>query len=196
MLFGGALAGPALALPITCLLVAVAALFAPRSAPASLPRGRRAVIRHALGGVAVPLPGARAVFALVPLGVGLGIPLALGLMPGSAVALVGAFGACTAGHCLLGEASRADWVTWQRRDTRPSIAESPVAWFALLSFWVLASALRFSTLDLTAALAAQAAVGPGVLGGPLLFSAVGVLCGPVGLIGRGARGGRPPRAPR
>ena len=97
MLFGGALAGPALALPITCLLVAVAALFAPRSAPASLPRGRRTAIRNALGGVAVPLPGARAVFALVPLGVGLGVPMALGVMPGNVIALVGAFGACTAG---------------------------------------------------------------------------------------------------
>ena len=32
MSFGGALAGPALALPITCLLVAVAALFPPPQA--------------------------------------------------------------------------------------------------------------------------------------------------------------------
>jgi hypothetical protein len=52
----------------------------------------------------------------------------------------------------------------------------------VLSFWVVASALRFSTLDLRAALAAQAAVGPGVLGGPLRFSAVDVLGGLVGLM--------------
>jgi hypothetical protein len=57
-----------------------------------------------------------------------------------------------------------------------------VAWFVLLAFWVLASALRFSTLDLPAALAAQAAVGPGALGGPLRFSAVDVLGALVGLM--------------
>jgi hypothetical protein len=53
---------------------------------------------------------------------------------------------------------------------------------AVLGFWVLASALRFSTLDLGAVMAAQAAVGPGVLGGPLRFSAVDVLGGLVGLM--------------
>src|ERR1700704_5605731 len=119
MLVGGDLAGPALALPITCLLIGVAARFAPVSAPGIPSEGRRAAIRKALAGMAVPLPGARAIFALVPLGVGLGIPLALGLMPGSAIALVGAFGACTAGHCLLGEASRARGATGPRRDTGP-----------------------------------------------------------------------------
>jgi len=56
MLVGGAVAGPALALPITCLLVAVAALFAPGSAPGTFPEGRRTALRNALGGMAVPLP--------------------------------------------------------------------------------------------------------------------------------------------
>jgi hypothetical protein len=92
-------------------------------------------------------------------------------MPGNAVALVGAFGACTAGHCLLGEPAPAS-----------RLVAAPVAWFTVLSFWVLASALRFSTLDLSAVLAAQAAVGPGVLGGPLRLSAVDVLGGLVGLM--------------
>lgn len=173
MLFGGALAGPALALPITCLLIAVAALVAPGAGPGSPAGSRRAAIRNALGGLAVPMPDARAAVALVALGIGLGIPLALGLMPGNAIALVGAFGACTAGHCLLGGGAGA------RGD---HVVESPVAWFALLSFCVLASALRFSTLDLRTALAAQAAIGPGALGGPLLFSAVDVLGGLVGLM--------------
>ena len=173
MLFGGALAGPALALPITCLLIAVAALVAPGDGLGSPAGSRRAAIRNALGGLAVPMPDARAAVALVALGIGLGIPLALGLMPGNAIALVGAFGACTAGHCLLGGAAGA------RGD---HVVESPVAWFALLSFCVLASALRFSTLDLRTALAAQAAIGPGALGGPLLFSAVDVLGGLVGLM--------------
>src|ERR1700730_12308451 len=173
MLFGGALAGPALALPITCLLIAVAALVAPGDGLGSPAGSRRAAIRNALGGLAVPMPDARAAVALVALGIGLGIPLALGLMPGNAIALVGAFGACTAGHCLLGGAAGA------RGD---HMVESPVAWFALVSFCVLASALRFSTLDLRTALAAQAAIGPGALGGPLLFSAVDVLGGLVGLV--------------
>ncbi|HEY4939751.1 MAG TPA: hypothetical protein VIJ69_12035, partial [Actinomycetota bacterium] len=173
MLFGGALAGPALALPITCLLIAVAALVAPGDGLGSPAGSRRAAIRNALGGLAVPMPDARAAVALVALGIGLGIPLALGLMPGNAIALVGAFGACTAGHCLLGGAAGA------RGD---HMVESPVAWFALVSFCVLASALRFSTLDLRTALAAQAAIGPGALGGPLLFSAVDVLGGLVGLM--------------
>ncbi|MEA2566016.1 MAG: hypothetical protein QOD49_1193 [Actinomycetota bacterium] len=173
MLFGGALAGPALALPITCLLIAVAALVAPGAGLGSPAGSRRAAIRNALGGLAPPKPDARAAVALVALGIGLGIPLALGLMPGNAIALVGAFGACTAGHCLLGGAAGA------RGD---HVVESPVAWFALLSFCVLASALRFSTLDLRTALAAQAAIGPGALGGPLLFSAVDVLGGLVGLM--------------
>jgi hypothetical protein len=166
MSFGGALAGPALALPITCLLVAVAALFAPRAA-----RGQGATIPGAFVGLDVPVPAARAVFALVSLGVGLGIPLALGLMPGSVIALVGAFGACTAGHCLLGGP-----VPTSR------LAAAPAAWFAVLSFWVLASALRYSTFDLGGALAAQAATGPGALGGPLLSSGVDVLGGLVGLM--------------
>ncbi|MEA2587222.1 MAG: hypothetical protein QOH66_149 [Actinomycetota bacterium] len=173
MLFGGALAGPALALPITCLLIAVAALVAPGAGPGSSSGSRRAAIRSALGGLAVPMPDARAAVALVALGIGLGIPLALGLMPGTVIALVGAFGACTAGHCLLGGATGA------RGD---HVVESPIVWFALLSFCVLASALRFSTLDLRTALAAQAAIGPGALGGPLLFSAVDVLGGLVGLM--------------
>jgi hypothetical protein len=173
MLFGGALAGPALALPITCLLIAVAALVAPGAGLGSPAGSRRAAIRNALGGLAVPMPDARAAVALVALGIGLGIPLALGLMPGNDIALVGAFGACTAGHCLLGGSAGA------RGD---HVVESPVAWFALLSFCVLASALRFSTLDLRTALAAQAAIGPGALGGPLLFSAVDVLGGLVGLM--------------
>src|ERR1700730_5347142 len=173
MLFGGALAGPALALPITCLLIAVAALVAPGDGLGSPAGSRRAAIRNALGGLAVPMPDARAAVALVALGIGLGIPLALGLMPSNAIALVGAFGACTAGHCLLGGAAGA------RGD---HMVESPVAWFALVSFCVLASALRFSTLDLRTALAAQAAIGPGALGGPLLFSAVDVLGGLVGLM--------------
>jgi hypothetical protein len=177
MLVGGALAGPALALPLTCLLIAVAALVAPGAGPGSPSGRRRAAIRNALGGLAVPMPDARAVVALVPLGVGLGIPVALGLMPGNAIVLVGAFGACTAGHCLLGGASREG-----QPDRGTSLIESPAVWFALLSFCVLASALRFSTLDLRTALAAQAAIGPGALGGPLLFSAVDVLGGLVGLM--------------
>jgi hypothetical protein len=108
-------------------------------------------------------------------------------MPGSAIALVGAFGACTAGHCLLGEASsRASRATGARPDgasgTLSGALRGASGWLAVLSFCVLASALRFSTLDLTTALAAQAAIGPGALGGPLLFSAVDVLGGLVGLM--------------
>ncbi|MEA2591110.1 MAG: hypothetical protein QOD62_941, partial [Actinomycetota bacterium] len=89
MLFGGALAGPALALPITCLLIAVAALVAPGAGLGSRAGSRRAAIRNALGGLAVPMPDARGAVALVALGIGLGIPLGLGLMPGNAIALVG-----------------------------------------------------------------------------------------------------------
>src|SRR3984893_13651976 len=180
MLFGGALAGPALALPITCLLIAVAALVAPGDGLGSPAGSRRAAIRNALGGLAVPMPDARAAVALVALGIGLGIPLALGLMPGNAIALVGAFGACTAGHCLLGGAAGA------RGD---HMVESPVAWFALVSFCVLASALRFSTLDLRTALAAQAAIGPGALGGPRLFFGRAAAGGGVGRRGGGGGGG-------
>jgi hypothetical protein len=186
MLFGGALAGPALALPVTCLLIAVAALVAPGAGLGSPSGSRRAAIRNALGGLAVPMPDARAAVALVALGIGLGIPLALGLLPGNVIALVGAFGACTAGHCLLARATRV---------TRTTLTESPVAWFALLSFCVLASALRFSTLDLRTALAAQAAIGPGALGGPLLFSAVDVLGGLVGLMAGAAWVEHLPRLP-
>jgi len=51
-----------------------------------------------------------------------------------------------------------------------------------VSLCVLASVLRFSTLDLRASLAAQAAIGPGALGGPLRYSAVDVLAGLVGLM--------------
>jgi hypothetical protein len=100
-------------------------------------------------------------------------------MGGNAVVLVGAFAACTAGHCLLGGATGA---TGARGDHAPQVVESPVAWLALLSFCILASVLRFSTLDLRAALAAQAAIGPGALGGPLLLSAVDVLGALVGLM--------------
>jgi hypothetical protein len=112
--------------------------------------------------------------------------MALGLMPGNVIALVGAFGACTAGHCLLGgatPASRAASPRGSLGDDGSLVVGSPVlAWLALLSFCLLASVLRFSTLDLRAALAAQAAIGPGALGGPLLFSAVDVLGALVGLM--------------
>ena len=165
------LAGPTVALPTTYLLVAVAA----RTGPRQRQSGRRGVIHNAAAGLDLPLPGARATFALVPLGIGLGVALALGLMPGSAIALVGAFGACTAGHCLLAGAL-------SRPEERQPVGTSPAAWAALVSLSVLAGVLRFSTLDLRTALAAQAATGPGVLGGPALFSAVDLLGGLVGLM--------------
>jgi hypothetical protein len=100
-------------------------------------------------------------------------------MPGSAIALVGAFGACTAGHCLLAGASSGPV---GRGGGRQALVASPAPWVALVSFCVLAAVLRFSTLDLRTALAAQAAAGPGALGGPTLFSAVDVLGGLVGLM--------------
>ena len=155
------LAGPLLALLGTCLLVGVAARCAPR------PGG---LLRAAFGRITIPVPGAPALFALVPLGVGLGIALALGAMPGSTLVLLGSFAACTAGHCLLagGPGERLEGVA--------------PAWFVPIAFCLLAATLRFSTLDLHRALAAQAAVGPGVLAGPPLLSAVDVLGGVVGLV--------------
>ncbi len=199
------LAGPALALVATCLLLGVAAMFAPRrpadglpadlpvglpaDLPVGLPAGRRAQLRIGLSGLRVGMPEARAAFALVPLGVGLGIALALGLMPGTGVALVGAFAACTAGHCLLARATASRGLDQPRGGLGPggahavgAVAALPAAWLTLLACCVLAALLRLSTLDVTTALAAQAAIGPGALGGPSLFSAVDVLGGLVGLM--------------
>jgi len=169
------LAGPLLALLGTCLLVGVAARYAPRApggptgaAPPEPARG--GLLRSAFARITIPVPEAPALFALVPLGVGLGIALALGARPGSTFALAGSFAACTAGHCLLArEPGQGRW----------GLAG---AWFVPIAFCLLAATLRFSTLDLHRALAAQAAAGPGVLAGPPLLSAVDVLGGVVGLV--------------
>jgi hypothetical protein len=95
-----------------------------------------------------------------------GIPIAVGIAPGSVFGIVGAMAACMAGRFLL--------------------AGTPsgmgVAWLAVLGWAMLASASRFGTADLQAAQAAQSSLGPAPLLTPDVAAGVSIAAGIAGWI--------------
>lgn len=103
--------------------------------------------------------------ALITLGVGAGIPAALGLMPSGPLVLLGSLVACVTGRRLI----------------KPHQGFLDVAWTTVIAWCIAAALLRFKTLDPAQGLAAQAAVGPSTLVGPALLVASSSLALLVGL---------------
>ncbi|MEX2588383.1 MAG: hypothetical protein WD602_10395 [Actinomycetota bacterium] len=98
----------------------------------------------------------RLLFGLVPFGVALGIPAALGLISANVLALLSAMIACMLGRDFLAK-THDEHFGWTPAH----------GWFAVLSWSVLALPLHVNSLDLQQVVAAQTALGPA----PLYFGA-------------------------
>ncbi len=178
-----------LALAGTLFLVGVAARF-DLQRPASEPTF--GALRTAERGTWFARPAGRAIFALIPFGVCVGVAVALGLLRANVFVLLGGLAASMTGRALLStqpveERWPAPWrppVTESRPQQDFLTAAAP--WFVVLSWCVMAAALRFGTLDLGEVLAAQAVLGPSPLIGPPLKVAATVLVGLVGLVAAAA----------
>jgi hypothetical protein len=114
-------------------------------------------------------PQARGLYALIALGVALGIPAALGLVPVNVLGLLGALAACMVGRGLLSRRSR----------TRFAVQEigwdPPSGWFVVVCWCILTLPLHVGTFDLGQMLAVQAVLGPATITlGPAGSSAVWV----------------------
>lgn len=95
----------------------------------------------------------RLVFALIPFGIIVGIPAALGLVePSSALTVLGALIACMIAHGYLSRAQGSE-----------SVWNSAQGWFVVLSWAILAFPVYVGSLSLSDALAVQAALGPAPL---------------------------------
>ncbi|MGH2731630.1 MAG: hypothetical protein ACRDJG_01560 [Actinomycetota bacterium] len=173
-----------LALAGAAFLVAVAARFDPERPPSEPTFG---ALRTAERGVWFARPAGRAIFALIPFGVFVGLAVALGLLRANVFVLLGGLAASMAGRGLLSTQPVEE--TWPP-PWRPPVAEShprrgfaatAAPWFVVLAWCVMAAALRFRTLDLGEVLAAQAVLGPSPLIGPPLKIAATVIVGLVGL---------------
>lgn len=98
----------------------------------------------------------RLLFGLVPFGVALGIPAALGLISANVLALLAAMISCMLGRDFLAK-THDEHFGWTPAH----------GWFAVLSWSILALPLHVNSLDLQQVVAAQAALGPS----PLYFGA-------------------------
>lgn len=98
----------------------------------------------------------RLLFGLVPFGVALGIPAALGLISANLLALLSAMIACMLGRDFLAK-THDEHFGWTPAH----------GWFAVLSWSILALPLHLESMDLDQVVAAQTALGPG----PLYFGA-------------------------
>lgn len=126
------------------MLLGIAALASPEWS-------RRAQIL-ALPKVSFDTAQGRLLFGLVPFGVALGIPAALGLISANVLALLSAMISCMLGRDFLAK-THDQHFGW-----------SPAhSWFAVLSWSILALPLHVDSLDLQQVVAAQAALGPGPL---------------------------------
>lgn len=157
-------AKPLLALAATAVLIALAAAAAPERGLQTWRIARRRAL--------FDIGSAPAVLAVAILGVALGIPAALGLVPGLAVTLVGALVAAMVGRVVL--AGR----------TAPGSALA-AGWLVVLSWCLLAGTLRYETGDLELALSAQVIIGPGPLAGNPSAIGASVLAAVVGLFAAG-----------
>lgn len=99
----------------------------------------------------------RGLYALIPLGVFLGIPAALGLIPANILALLGALVACMLGRWFL---SRAKFTIVPGFEAGLDPASG---WFLVLSWSILTLPLLVRTFDLEQVLAVQAVLGPAPL---------------------------------
>ncbi|MGH2767491.1 MAG: hypothetical protein ACRDIF_00835, partial [Actinomycetota bacterium] len=113
------------------------------------PEGRRLEVwRAARGKAALMPPEGPSALAAGLLGIALGIPFALGLIPGSVFALPAAWVASMVARGLLAE-----------EGLEGSRFLASAGWFVVATWCILAGVLRFGSVDLGAALAAQAVLG-------------------------------------
>lgn len=97
-------------------------------------------------------PQSRLIVALIPFGIFLGIPAALGLIePSNALTVLGALVACMLGHAYLSPSSG------------PTPFNPSHGWFVALSWAVLALPLYAGSFSLSESLALQAVLGPAPL---------------------------------
>lgn len=114
-------------------------------------------------------PRGRSFAGLIVLGVGIGIAAALGFLPAPIlVALGGPAAAMVARRRLGGVGSGGDLV-----------------WFTAIAWAAVTPTLRYGTLDLSVAAAAQSALGPAVLVGPLPTATVVATSVVLGLVAAG-----------
>jgi hypothetical protein len=114
-------------------------------------------------------PQSRAFVGLVVLGIVVGIPIAVGIAPGSVFGIIGAMAACLAGRSLLAAGP-----------SGPSARS--IAWLTVFGWAMLAGAGRFGTADMQAAQAAQSSLGAAPLVAPDVAAGVSIAAGVAGLI--------------
>lgn len=93
-------------------------------------------------------PQGKALFGLIPFGVLLGIPAALGLIPGNVLVVLAALMACMVARGFL-----------SRPDDLPAGWRGSQAWFLALAWSIAAFPLYANSFDLREALAVQAVLG-------------------------------------
>ncbi|MGQ0678967.1 MAG: hypothetical protein ACT4OM_04805 [Actinomycetota bacterium] len=136
-----------IALVATPLLLVVSALCSPE-----WPQ-REQVLAELKSKVSLDVPQGPLVFALIPFGIFIGIPAALGLVePSNILTVLGALVACMIAHGYLANARGTDspWNAGQ-------------GWFVVLAWAVLAFPLYAGSFDVADALAVQAVLGPAPL---------------------------------
>lgn len=104
--------------------------------------------------------------ALVPLGISVGVASALGLAPFGLAGALGGMLSCSVGRRLAKGGGG---------------GASEFGWFVVVSWSALAGVVRFGTLDLSSALAAQGVLAPGPLTGPPAAAAASLLGSAAGL---------------
>lgn len=120
---------------------------------------------HARNKASFDTPQARGIFSLIPFGVFVGIPAALGLIPANIMLLLGALVACMVARAYLSNSTETGLGGWTPAH----------GWFLALTWAILALPLHVNSMDLVDALAAQTALGPAPLAsGPAAGAAMWV----------------------
>ena len=120
---------------------------------------------HARTRASFDTPQGRGIFALIPFGVFVGIPAALGLIPANIMVLIGSLVACMVARAYLSNAHETGVGGWTPAH----------GWFLALTWAILALPLHVNSMDLIDALAAQTALGPSPLAsGPAASAAMWV----------------------
>lgn len=140
-----------LALVASPLLIGISALASPEW------RSRNEILRAAQQKAVFDTPQARGLYALIALGVSLGIPAALGLMPVNVLVLLASLVACMVGRGYLTRRSRGRFAGPEM------IWDPPSGWFVVLSWCILTLPLHVDTFDLGQVLAVQAVLGPATI---------------------------------
>lgn len=108
---------------------------------------------HARNRASFDTPQGRGIFALIPFGIFVGIPAALGLIPANIMVLIGSLVACMVARAYLSNAHETGVGGWTPAH----------GWFLALTWAILALPLHVNSMNLIDALAAQTALGPAPL---------------------------------